>query len=304
MTHLVSTPKTAAALLAGVAAAGAVAGLGGAPVAGATCFSAFGLGNTAECTSTIGSVAIAIGTGAAAYADGLLGAAFAFGTGSVAATVDSGIGNFAVSLGDSVSSVAGGYLSIAVAGGVNTGAAAVAFPGTASIANIAVTLGNNDDTDVTAAGVGNVALNAFGSGSIAARGYFSTALNVGGRALVESAGLLTSATNLFGTDNIVYAADPGGTTGTASLAFSVFSNSTTVSAGPGPLAIAGSIAQTGALVTKSGPGININGLVIGGAAAVPSPAAATHQSRQARPGAAATKAGAPRSAAARRTAQD
>jgi hypothetical protein len=56
-----------------------------------------------------------------------------------------------------------------------------------------------------------------------------------------------------------------------------------VGAGPGPFAIAGSILQTGAHITKTGPGVNINGIVIGGAAAVPqtkaaaAPAVATHR---------------------------
>lgn len=38
-------------------------------------------------------------------------------------------------------------------------------------------------------------------------------------------------------------------------------------AGPGPLAIAGSIGQNGATVTKTGPGFNINGVRVFGAAA-------------------------------------
>jgi hypothetical protein len=39
------------------------------------------------------------------------------------------------------------------------------------------------------------------------------------------------------------------------------------------VAIAGSILQTGAIVTKVGPGFNINGFAVGGAAAVnPKPA--------------------------------
>ena len=59
------------------------------------------------------------------------------------------------------------------------------------------------------------------------------------------------------------------------LAFNDFGNANFVSAGPGPVAIAGLIGQTGAKATKVGPGFDINGLRVGGAAAVGSPKTAT-----------------------------
>ena len=52
-----------------------------------------------------------------------------------------------------------------------------------------------------------------------------------------------------------------------SVAVSLFGSNNDVSAGPGPLAIAGSIGQSGATVTKTGPGFNINGVRVFGAAA-------------------------------------
>ena len=55
-------------------------GLGLAPTANATCASIFGIGNSADCTSTLFSGALAIGDGAVAHADGLFGAAFVVGT--------------------------------------------------------------------------------------------------------------------------------------------------------------------------------------------------------------------------------
>ena len=47
----------------------------------------------------------------------------------------------------------------------------------------------------------------------------------------------------------------------------MFGNSNTVTAGPGPFALAGSVFQNGQSVTKVGPGIAINDFRIGGAAA-------------------------------------
>jgi hypothetical protein len=49
--------------------------------------------------------------------------------------------------------------------------------------------------------------------------------------------------------------------------FAVFGNDNTVEAGPGPFALAGSVLQNGKTVTKAGPGIAINNIRIGGAAA-------------------------------------
>ena len=56
--------------------------LSSAPAANATCASFFGIGKSADCTSTLFSAAIAIGPGAQAYAEGLFGTAFAVGAGS------------------------------------------------------------------------------------------------------------------------------------------------------------------------------------------------------------------------------
>ena len=64
------------ALVSGALAAGA---LGGAPTANATCVSFFGIGNSANCTSNLGSIAIAIGTNATANATVFFGGAFAIG---------------------------------------------------------------------------------------------------------------------------------------------------------------------------------------------------------------------------------
>jgi hypothetical protein len=85
-------------------------------------------------------------------------------------------------------------------------------------------------------------------------------------------GLLDISTNI-GNGNVVRAV------GDLDTAFAVFATNTHVNATPGPFAIAGSISQTGATVTKKGPGFNINGIKVGGAAA-PAKAAAVGSSKK------------------------
>jgi hypothetical protein len=51
-------------------------------------------------------------------------------------------------------------------------------------------------------------------------------------------------------------------------AFAINGTSTTVDAGGGPLALAGSVNEAHATISKVGPGFNINHLVVGGASAV------------------------------------
>jgi hypothetical protein len=70
-----------------------------------------------------------------------------------------------------------------------------------------------------------------------------------------------------------------------SVALNAFGSGNTVTALPGPLAIAGAIFQNGKTITKVGPGFNINGIVVGGAAAVHSAASR----RIIKPAAAATR---------------
>jgi hypothetical protein len=86
--HTCSKTKVTGAVL-GALTAGALAigGLGMAPAANATCASLFGINSGGQCTSTLTSVAIALGTNAEAHADGLFGAAFAIGDGNTAAIV-------------------------------------------------------------------------------------------------------------------------------------------------------------------------------------------------------------------------
>lgn len=253
-----------AILLGGLAVAGTLTAtaLGPAPGAAASCISAFGMSTSTYCSSTVASVAIAVGPGTIAHADGLLGAAFAFGNGAWAVTARGAVLNLAVTAGIDSVAVANGYASAAITGGRNSSVTAGVV---GDFANLAINLVNRQAVTTDSFGRGNVALNIFGGGRVTAIGNLNTALNVGGTdGRVEAIGVFNNATNLLGANNSVRADKPS----TASAAFSVFGSNNTVTAGPGPLAVAGSIAQRGQTITKVGPGIHINGLVIGGAAAV------------------------------------
>ena len=80
---MVDQIRVKSGVLLGAVVSGALAAgtLTAAPTANATCASFWGIGNSADCTSKLFSVAIAIGGNAQAHADGLFGAAFSIGTG-------------------------------------------------------------------------------------------------------------------------------------------------------------------------------------------------------------------------------
>lgn len=243
------------------------------PTANATCASFFGLGNTAQCTSNLTSIAVAIGTNATAKADGLFGAAFALGTNSSAQTA--GPLSVAGALGDgSAATTYDGALSVALAGGVNSAASAgqatLYAPG--SVANVAVALCSKD-CNADSRGIANLAVNLLGDTSdVAIEGAGAVAVDVGGNnSLTSVYGNFSNATSLFGTQSETTASSM--TVALLSSAFTIGSRGTAptlqrVQAGSGPFAIAGSVFQTNAVVTKSGPGFNINGINVGGAAAL------------------------------------
>ena len=64
-------------------------------------------------------------------------------------------------------------------------------------------------------------------------------------------------------DNTISAGGPGN----LNAGFNFFGRTNTVAAGPGPLALAGSVFRDGQIVTQTNPGIAINNDRIGGAAA-------------------------------------
>jgi hypothetical protein len=253
----VSVHKSLAALPVGALIA---SGLLSAPTANATCASFFGLGNSPSCTSTPTSIAVAIGTNASAHADGLFGMAFAVGNSANASTL--GALDFATAVGDNTSGNAYGLIGIAMGLGPNGYAETLGTGGSPSnLANLGlnvaldVSLGTTvvSGSEAVAIGLGNVAVNLFGNGTT----LFGHE--------VEAIGTLNGAMTLGGTNNVVQALQ----TGSLNYAFGVFGSNNQVLAGPGPVAIAGSIGQTGASITKQGPGFNINGFRVGGAAATP-----------------------------------
>jgi hypothetical protein len=243
------------AVVSGALAAGA---LSGAPTAKADCASFFGIGNTAQCSSTLFSVAIAIGTQAEAHADGLFGSAFSMGFRAHAATTDAF--DFALAEGARAGATAGGLFGIAAQLGDFGN---VVTQGSGSLGNLGFNIALNMNTyaggsalnssDANASGFGNVAVNLFGGGSTP----------VGEVAYAQGVSNVT--VNLGGINNIVTSGHGG--TGAFNLAFNIFGSGNTVDAGPGPLAIAGTILQNVQTITTTGPGFHINGIAVGGAAA-------------------------------------
>lgn len=206
------------ALVAGGVTVGTV---GSAPSANATCASFFGIGNSADCTSNLTSIAIAIGTNAQAHADGLFGSAIAVGTeaeahnnGLFSSAIATGpflaraftndAFNLAVVLsGDESDAIAGGVFAIAVhlgkAGIAETGGSGQLGNIGANIAiNIAPTNSGSGVPRTSAIGIGNIAVNVFGNAS----GNFTHE--------VSAIGTANIATNFVGNDNIVDAGSGGG----------------------------------------------------------------------------------------------
>jgi hypothetical protein len=223
-----STNKAIGALLAVTVASGAFA---------AAAFETAPAAN-ATCASFFG---IGNGNGCTSSATSI---AIAFGAGATADAA--GMLGTAIAVGAGVEANTGGTAALAIAFGDNSIADA-GTDGRTDIGNIAVNFGAN--AGVRAVGIGNTAVNIDGDGALVrASGVLNTAVNLNGGNQVTS-GLANNSNNI------------------ANLAFSLFGEDTKVAAGAGPLAIAGSIFQTVAHITKTGPGLNINGIKVGGAAA-------------------------------------
>jgi hypothetical protein len=165
---LSQTTRAGGALLTAVASSVAAVALIGTGTANATCLSISGLNNGGGCTSTAGSIAIAIGTNATASAKGFLNTSLAIGTGSNASTV--------------------GNLNSAIAMGTNSTAVGGVRPG--DTADMAINIANNTDNvnfgaiAASSAGqeksFGNVAVNLGHDNAVGALdGGLNTAVNVG-----------------------------------------------------------------------------------------------------------------------------
>ncbi len=256
-----------------------VVGVQSPPTANATCASFFGIGNSANCSSTLTSVAIAFGDNAEAHADGLIGAAITLGNSSTASTAAGGLFNLAITLNSNNSTFAGGALSVALVGdSVNTSAVAGNGPITdGNLANVAVGFTSPGTTTVVARGVGNLAVDFVGSGNIGNIDHVSvgtiTTNFVGVGANLKNVGVLNAVSNVLG-DNITITTDHLGGGAVGSVAFNVLGEDNKVETS-GTLALAGSIAQTNGTVTQDGFGININGVGAGRRAVKKASAAAS-----------------------------
>ncbi len=246
--------------------------MGGAPTANATCASIFGIGNTADCTSNLTSIAIAIGPGAVAHADGLFGSAMAIG-------MTNGVNEF------TIAQTTTGLFSFAYAGGVDTIAGTQGNFGLAVVQGKYATAlagqstGDNFNTAINLGGTGvdmgfPYLFNPF-TNPVLAAGQGNLAVNIGGTTIdpsktkangVQAVGVGNSALNIGGVGNQVFAGNNvGPIPSTLSTAFNILGDGNKVTAQPGPLAVAGSIFRSGAIVTKVGPGFNINGFSVGAA---------------------------------------
>lgn len=245
---MITAARAGGALLALAIATGSVP-LGTAPAANASCVSAFGLSSGPDCESGFGSIAIAIGSNAIAQANGVLGVAIAVGTQSRSAITAGSVFTLASAMGTFAATDVKGILSATITAG-NRGRTDVGFGGgdAPQFGNVALNFGNH--TNVV-------------SNEVSATGFGNLGVNVGGDAvIVDATGLLNNATNLFGSGIV----RTNG--GALSWAFNVYGSNNNVTAGPGFLAVAGSLGQSGATVTQKPFGININGVAIPAAASV------------------------------------
>lgn len=243
--------KRGVLLSAMVSGAMAAAAVGGAPTAAADCASFFGLGNTAQCQSGFASIAIAIGPNATAKADGLFGAAFAIGvapvsgvgTGGEATATTTGAFTVAWAAGDKVTAQAGDLFGFAMQWG-NNGQTI-----TKGVANVAEGWTNPFGGDPSATWVETTLASGFGNQIL--NGAFADGPGYSG----EAVGVSNVVFNGWGFDNVIKA---GGTAGSMfNGAFSAFSGGT-VTAGPGPLAVAIAFGQQpGQSTTQVGPGIKV-----------------------------------------------
>ncbi|WP_328353342.1 hypothetical protein OG976_21535 [Mycobacterium sp. NBC_00419] len=238
--------------------------------ANATCASFFGLGNSAECTSSITSIAIAVGPGATASATGLFTIALANGLGNTAgqttiATADGSV-NLAYGGGSNSVAVTHSNFSTAIVQGKRVAAVVGSVSGT-DFFNTAVSLGsqgldippNTGTYTLLVAGNVNLALDLGGGqgdtgGFIEVYGTLNNAFNVGGRG------------NFLGAGTFAIPAGPAKPS-VLSTVFNLGGSRTIVTSIPGPLSIAGSIGQNGATIKQTGPGININNTLVLSAAA-------------------------------------
>ncbi len=292
-----TTSTSRSALVGALVTAGlAVTGAGPAAPANATCASFSGITLGSGCSSALFGLAIGLGAGATAGA-GPLSSAFSIGKDATASST--GALSLSIAAGqNSLAQVLGGFLNAAVAVGNTDGAdfaQADAGDKKGGFANIAVTLSKDSYayaggfyaypgvSTEDQLGAGNIAVNLGTGNDVEAFGFLNGALGVGGEKpyvnnFVAASGVLNSASSVGGNLNTVGA---GGTPSSfANSAFNVLGSNNTVTAGTGPLTLAGSLFTSDSTVTRTRPGVNINGVSVPRAArSVPAPAAGVRGKR-------------------------
>lgn len=261
MVHAVSravSRRRTAAMGSVAAAALTVVATVGVPSANATCASLFGLGSGGQCTSTVTSIAIAIGDNAEAHADGMLGAALTLGANATASTNAGALLNLAVNLAQNSLVNAGGIVSFAFAAN-STNQTVLAGDGgydAGNIGNFAVSLTSPEATRTIASGIGNLAVNFAGSGSVFARGVGLTTLNaVGLNSTLDNGALFNTIVNVVGNNNTIANLDNQGGIGNIAVNLVGSDNALFTS---GSLAVAGAFGSTGQILTQTGPGVNVS----------------------------------------------
>jgi len=257
--------------------------LGPTPAANASCASFFGIGNSANCTSTLTSIAIAIGPNAQAHADGVLGAALSLGEATSAST--GGFLNFAFTQGTNSSSSAGGVFSAALAAlasntNLSVGGGA---PSEGNLANLGIVLRSFSDTtsNISVKGVGSLAVGVITGDDIDADGV--------GTVTVSAVGALNNLTNHgnFGNVSSFLSAQTSitNTAGNLAWAWDVNGLSNTVETTGAGGAVAGAFSQENETVTQNGIGVNIKVIPSTGSAKVKSGSAASVSNNNNKPSA-------------------
>jgi len=236
-------------------AAGAVGltGVGSIPAANATCASFFGIGNSANCTSTLTTIAVALGPNAQAHAGGVLGAAISIGDTTSATTA--GLLNIAFTHGAHSTTYAGGTLAAALAVDAHD---ATVSAGTGPWSNnnwfnVAALVGarTNEASDITVNGIGNLGVGFLSSGDIDADGTGTVTVNaLGPLNNLVNHGNLSNVSAFLAQETTV------ASTGTVSWAWDVIGVTDSVEANGG-FSVAGALAQENQTVIQNGPGVNL-----------------------------------------------
>jgi hypothetical protein len=254
----ISKEKLAGGVLLGAVVSGlAAVAVSAAGSANATCASISGIGNSANCQSSLGAFAVGLGSNTFASSNGLFSGAVANGLTNTGAqfTVASSTGNldFAYAEGPNTIARSTGNLALAVA--IGSGVSAFAGNTPSDLGNLAVNFaaddpnGNPLNNQVFTNGAGNAAFNLNGTRSLT-RPAFVQAVGVGNLATNVSFAGLSNSGNQVSAGSV---AAPS----TLTSAFNVLGTNNTATTSGGPFAVAGTLGGSGKIALQSGLGFTI-----------------------------------------------